>query len=196
LKNYSPDTVRLFILQSHYRHPIDFTTDSLNASRQAMSRLLRAVFQHSGEPKFGSNNSVSPTRKDLAKLDQMKDGVSTNFIRDFDEAMNNDLNTAQALSACFTLVDKISKESDQPQKDNWAGLLAFHLQVLGFSLEDSRRLVGPEIAKSVLDLILELRQEARSKKDYATSDLIRQKLTACGVALMDSPGGKSDWELE
>lgn len=199
LKNYSPDTVRLFILQSHYRSPIDFTNESLNASRQAMSRLLRAVFQHSGEPKFGSNNShnsISPTRKDLAKLDQMKDEVSTNFIQDFDDAMNNDLNTAQALSACFSLADKISKESNQPQKDNWAGLLAFHLQVLGFSLEDSRRLVPPEIAKSVLDLILELRQEARSKKDYATSDLIRQKLTACGVALMDSPGGKSDWELE
>ncbi len=199
LKNYSPDTVRLFILQSHYRSPIDFTNESLNASRQAMSRLLKAVFQHSGEPKFGSNfskNSISPTRKDLAKLGQIKDEVSTNFIQDFDDAMNNDLNTAQALSACFNLADKISKESSQSQKDNWAGLLAFHLQVLGFSLEDSRRLVTPEIAKSVLDLILELRQEARSKKDYATSDLIRQKLTACGVALMDSPGGKSDWELE
>ncbi|MBP7860868.1 cysteine--tRNA ligase [bacterium] len=195
LKNYSPDTVRLFILQSHYRSPIDFTNESLNASRQAMLRLLRAVFQHSNPTQL-QLNANNQRRTDILQLDQLKDEVSTAFIQDFDDAMNNDLNTAQALSACFNLADKISKESNRPQKDNLAGLLAFHLQLLGFTLEDSRRVVSSEIGKSVLDLIVELRQEARLKKDYATSDLIRQKLTDCGITLMDGQGGKSDWELE
>lgn len=197
LKNYSPDTVRLFILQTHYRHPIDFTTESLNASRQAMSRLLRAVGQSSpNKGQFDVLGTKGPKREDVLHLDKIKNETSTKFAKDFDDAMNNDLNTAQALSACFSLADKIFQESDQVQKENLSSILAFHLQVLGFTLEDSRLIVGPEIGKSVLDLIVELRQEARVKKDYATSDLIRQKLTSCGVTLMDNQGGKSNWELE
>lgn len=198
LKNYSPDTVRLFILQTHYRHPIDFTTESLNASRQAMSRLLRAVGEQaqSTQGKLDVLQANGPRKKDATDLDKIKNETSLKFAKDFEEAMNNDLNTAQALSACFSLADKIFQESEQATKDNLSLILAFHLQVLGFTLEDSRLIVGPEIGKSVLDLIVELRQEARVKKDYATSDLIRQKLSSCGVTLMDSQGGKSNWELD
>jgi len=206
LKSYSPDTVRLFILQTHYRHPIDFTTESLNASRQAMSRLLRAVGQLSSGSKSASSlarfgeltilGGEGPQKKDTLAFDQTKDETSVKFIQDFEQSMNNDLNTAQALSHCFSLADKIFQESDQNKKDNLAGLLALHLQILGFSLEDSRKAVGVETGHRIVDLIIDLRQDARSKKDFATSDLIRKRLTECGVTLMDNQQGKSDWELE
>ncbi len=114
--------------------------------------------------------------------------------------MNNDFNTAQALSACFNLADKIfqvtSNDDDNDKKDNLACLLAFYLKVLGFSLSDTRKLVGPETGKLILDLMVDLRQEARTRKDYATSDLIRGRLSECGISMMDNQSGKTDWELD
>lgn len=207
LKSYSPDTIRLFILQTHYRHPIDFNIDSLNASRSAMARLLRAInhaeseslsdlTQTNGQPELVYLGAKMPVNKELLSQERFSDEESKQFISEFNQAMDNDFSTAQALSACFNLADKIFQESSGSKSSNLACLLAFHLQVLGFKLEDTRKIVGAETGKLILDLIVDLRQEARERKDYATSDTIRGRLSQCGITLMDNQGGKSAWELD
>lgn len=225
LSVYSPDTIRLFTLQTHYRHPIDFSIDALNSTKAAMGRLLRAaVYAKETEPASPNENGIGPavatansvasanarhaligesllgrlqtnfTFAAAASMDPVDDQTTRQFRSEFSEAMDNDFNTAIATSKLFGLVDKIFQEEDEKKRSGYATVLSQYSQLLGLTLNDTRRTINNRTGEQVLDFVLELRQHARSNKDYETSDRIRKQLSDLGINVMDSQTG-AKWEL-
>jgi cysteinyl-tRNA synthetase len=177
LSAFPADAIRLLILQTHYRNPIDFTPESLQAAKTASQRLVRAATQDAPEI------NGSDTR--FESIDQ--------FEAEFSEAMNNDFNTAIALSALFTLSDRVFQTDEPAEKAACIQALRKYAGVLGLTLEDTRKVLDNGTAQKIVNIMLELRKEARAKKDYSTSDLIRKELTSLGINVMDTTGG-STWE--
>ena len=206
LQNFSPDTLRLLLLQTHYRNPIDFTADSLQAAKTAAARLARAASYDQSFALNGDSKSDPQSLPNKANGDGTQAQTSTgdheafcecpdfiNLRREFEEAMNNDFNTAIALSVLFAFADKI-QQVDEPDRPAYARQLRRYAGVLGLQLEDKRRVIDSGTAAKIVDLMLELRQSARAKKDYATSDLIRKQLTDLNINVMDTGGGGASWE--
>lgn len=180
LENYSSDTLRLLVLQTHYRNPIDFTADSLAAAKSAVLRLVRAAALHSD---LDQNGDVP------AKVRE----VVSEAEKQFSEAMDNDFNTAVAITVLFSLGDKVFQTKDATEQKAYAAALIKLAKVLGFTLADTRNEIEPQTAKGVMQLVLQLRKNARESKDYATADLIRKELAELGINVMDAPGGAT-WE--
>lgn len=184
LQTFSADTIRLFVLQTHYRNPIDFTLDSVASTKTGIQRLLRAAaFAENSE----NNGKSEATISDEAKT------VVADFAKNFSEAMNNDFNTAVAISHLFQLSDYINKSKSTTDKHSLAEHLVSYANILGLTLDDTRTEVDSPLGGKLVDLLLTLRQEAKAKKDFASSDLIRKSLTDLGIIVMDTPAGAS-WE--
>ncbi len=182
LATFSADTIRLFILQSHYRNPIDFTIESLQATSTGIQRLLRAAsFEHG----LNENEAVAPSAAAQKTADTFK--------AEFAAAMNNDFNTAIAISHLYQLADGITQTKSAADKQYLASTLVHYAKVLGLTMTDTRQELDTATGAKLIDLILTLRKEARERKDYASSDLIRKSLTEIGVNVMDSADGAT-WE--
>jgi len=190
LTAYSPDTIRLLVLQTHYRNPIDFTPDSLQAAKNAISRLSRAAL-------FATNaaNTTNTTNAADSSNGSGADDVADikQFRSEFEAAMNNDFNTAVAIATLFAFAEKVqlASEADKPL---YATELKKHAEILGLKLEDNRKILDINTAARVVDMMLELRQIARTKKDFSTSDLIRKQLAELNINVMDVAGGNANWE--
>jgi cysteinyl-tRNA synthetase len=190
LTAYSPDTIRLLVLQTHYRNPIDFTPDSLQAAKNAISRLSRAAL-------FATNaaNTTNTTNAADSSNGSGADDVADikQFRSEFEAAMNNDFNTAVAIATLFAFAEKVqlASEADKPL---YAVELKKHAEILGLKLEDNRKILDINTAARVVDMMLELRQIARTKKDFSTSDLIRKQLAELNINVMDVAGGNANWE--
>lgn len=178
---YSPDTIRLFILQSHYRNPIDFTIDSLNATKTGVQRLLRAAYL------------VGKSQADSTQASKEAKAIAERFQGDFREAMNNDFNTAIAISHLFQLSDQIFTTKNEADQKFLAETLCTTAGVLGLTLADTRKQVDSELGGKLIELLLNLRQEAKAKKDFQAADQIRKTLTELGISVMDTAGGAT-WE--
>lgn len=205
LGRFSPDTIRLFALQTHYRHPIEFSMESLKAAKTALSRLIRAAAyanQITNESN-GSNATAGEavlkqttrqiTRSTAESLDPVNDDLTKQFRKTFTDAMDNDFNTAIATSQLFHLADKVFVESDEERRRGYATVLTQFANLLGLTLSDTRKQIDESTTEQIVDLVLELRNIARTKKDYETSDLIRKRLADVGLSVMDT-GGTTTWE--
>lgn len=196
LQNYSADTLRLLVLQTHYRNPIDFTADSLAAAKTAMLRLVRAAAVIGHNETNGDGRVEPGAEAHSEKVDgipQKIASVISEIEKAFSEAMDNDFNTAVAITSLFSLGDKVFQTKDKLEQKAYAVALIRLARILGFTLTDTRNEIEPETAKGVMDLVLELRKNARENKDYATSDLIRNQLAKLGINVMDSSSGPT-WE--
>jgi cysteinyl-tRNA synthetase len=188
LQTYSPDTIRLFILQTHYRSPLEFTAESLQAVKNGLQRLIRAangVSQDDAE-KLASQMQVAEsafTKEELRKV-----GAA------FAEAMDNDFNTAEAVAVLYGLADQINTTAEIEKRLSHIYALQLYAGVLGLTLEDTSQNLDSATSQEIMSLVLQIRQEARAKKDYATSDLIRNKLGALGINVMDTAGNGAAWE--
>jgi cysteinyl-tRNA synthetase len=186
LTEYSPDTLRLLLLQTHYRNPIDFTPDSLRAAKSAVARLSRAASTAEAKDEAlasqAQNNGAPNTEEPVKQLRS-----------EFEAAMNNDFNTAVAIATLFAFADKIG-EAPAEKKSAYAGELKRFANVLGLKLDDERRLIDSNTAAAIVDLLVDVRQTARAKKDFATSDLIRKQLAELNISVMDVAGGNVNWE--
>jgi cysteinyl-tRNA synthetase len=203
LAKFSPDTIRLFALQTHYRNPIEFSIEALTASRTALGRILRAAafavnsengksFETTGQALLEqTKNQISKATAE--SLDPVKDETTKQFRAAFIEAMDNDFNTAVAISQLFALADKVFVEKNEAKRQGYATVLVQFARLLGLTLVDTRKQIDSHTVEQIVNLVVELRQNARSNKDYATSDLIRQRLTDAGVSLMDT-AGQTTWE--
>lgn len=194
LREFSADTIRLFILQTHYRNPIEFSPEAMAAAKQASMRLIRASL-FAGTEENGSGFNPSKLYRFDAKAAEVygKDKTLSEFHKEFVEAMDNDFNTAVAISHLFGLADKISASKNAQERALWAKALKDYAGVLGFTLADTRKVVDRSSTEQVLALLLQLRQDARANKDFKTSDLIRNELAKAGISVMDTAEGPT-WE--
>jgi len=191
-KAYHPMTIRFFILQTHYRSTLDFSNEALQAAEKGLKRLweayekLRAMTY---EPRAGEQDSELEAR-------------SSKLIAEFDDFMNDDFNTAKVLANMFELVPVINSMKDKTIPAAALSKQTFELLQKQFKIyiEDILGLknisVKNEILEAVLDLLIDIRKEAKIKKDFVTSDKIRNQLAQSGITLKDEKDGGISWNIE
>lgn len=188
---YHPMTIRFNILQTHYRSTLDFSNEALKASEKAFKRLWEAY----EVVKTLQANNAEATDTELNK--QVLD-----WCADCELFMNDDLNTAKVIANLFELAPIINGlKGGQIAPD---ALSATTLQVLKDTykkyLEDIFGLLPMQAAQSdalnkVMELLLDIRKEARSRKDFATSDHIRDRLAEAGVMIKDEKDGSVSYTI-
>ena len=205
LSKFSPEVIRFFLLSTHYRSPLDFADENLVSAGKGLERiktsirLLTEALERKGE--VSTDRSVSDWAADLtASLENLKAA--------FDSAMDDDFNTALAMGVIFDLarevnsaVQKAGSDVSGPDREalrraydlfrNFNGVMGlFRVEPQsGRILLDSDAGDGSSLAEGLINLIIEIRQEARKKKDWAVADRIRDGLKELGVALEDTPQG-------
>ncbi len=193
---YAPMTVRFFILQTHYRSTLDFSNEALQAAEKGLKRLMDAYEwlkqlnndALSSEPFIKSNDDEDPDQK-------IKSIVSS-----FAGFMNDDLNTARVLAAMFEIVPVINslKDKNIPMNAVSKETLELLQQEMKIYVEDILGLKSEannedDKLKAVMDILIELRKQAKEKKDWVTSDKIRKQLTIAGIELKDEKDGGMSW---
>ncbi|MBQ9440468.1 MAG: cysteine--tRNA ligase [Paludibacteraceae bacterium] len=181
---YSPMTIRFFILQAHYRSTLDFSNEALEASEKGLQRLTEA-YERLMKLKAGGNTTV-----DVAGLRQK-----------CEEAMADDINSplvighlfesAKAINTIHDGKGSISPDDLKELQDTWK---TFVVDILGLRIGDSAQGNGTEALSKAVDLLLNMRLEAKRNKDWATSDRIRDELTALGFSIKDTKDG-FEWSL-
>jgi cysteinyl-tRNA synthetase len=191
-KAYSPMTIRFFILQTHYRSTLDFSNDALQAAEKGLKRLMEAYEQLL---------AASYELREKAS-DEMLDSKVRKLLNEFDEFMNDDFSTAKILANMFELVHVINSLKDKSIPYDALSAETFQLlqtkmkiyveDILGLKHESSGE---SEKLKSVMQVLIDLRKEARTKKDWMTSDKIRNRLAEIGIQLKDDKDGNVSWNL-
>lgn len=186
---YSPMTVRFFILQTHYRGTLDFGNEALQSAEKGLKRLWEA---HESLQKM----KVSEVEFDNEKADAELDTKVLTLLDELDEFMNDDFNTAKVLANMFEIVPVINAIKDKHISASSLHSDTFHLMqlkmkiyaedILGLKSEQEGDLTKID---GVLQVLIELRKQAKLKKDYVTSDTIRNQLLALGIALKDEKDG-------
>jgi cysteinyl-tRNA synthetase len=179
-KAYSPQTIRFFLLQAHYRSTLDFTNEALQAAEKGLERL-----QQAGKT-LGtlSGQDVSTVTE---RLQTVENGCTA--------AMNDDFNSPVALSHLFELVRLINAANDNKEKFSQEDIVTakkmygFLNDVLGISDAVNSTTDNDSLLDGVMLLLLQLRQQAKNNKNFALSDLIRNRLAEKGIQIMD---GKDD----
>ena len=182
---YSPMTIRFFILQAHYRSTVDFGNEALQASEKGLSRLLEAW-----------DNLGRITASECSSVDVS--GLRTKCY----DAMNDDLNTPIVISHLFDATRIINQVADKKATLSAADLAElkevfslFLFDILGIRAEQGGDNSGREEAfGKVVDMLLEQRAIAKANKDWATSDKIRNELSALGFEIKDTKEGCT-WKL-
>lgn len=182
LKKYDANTIRFFILTNHYRMPVEFSDEALQAAANGVKRILNAKRGN------GVNEGL-----DITKYEEYKEFV---------EAMDDDLNTSKALAVLFDLTNKANKDTD------YAYTLLYKLATtLGFKFEkaalseeelgEKLKMISDELGEkySSMDEIIMKRKEAREVKNWEIADKIRIALDNAGIVLKDSKEGTT-WELK
>lgn len=187
LKNYDTNAIRLFILTNHYRMPVEFNDVALTSAKNGAKRLI---------------NSISGI--------EIKNDYDNLAVEEFKNAMDDDINTSKALAVLFSLVEKIKKNEN---KQISANTLVYLGNVLGFDFTLSKREVtdielevmieplyekfnlGRNLSpKEAIDEIINIRKTARSNKDWAKSDKIRDILLKQNIRLKDEKTG-TIWQI-
>lgn len=182
---YSPMTIRFFILQAHYRSTVDFSNEALQAAEKGLSRLMDA---------YQSLQKLQPSPTSSVDVKGLRE-------RCYD-ALNDDLNSPIVISNLFDAARAINSVKDGSQTISAEDLQElqevfqlFIFDVLG--LKDEAATGGNQSTEAfgkAMDLLLTLRQEAKTKKDWATSDKIRDELAALGFIIKDTKDG-AEWKL-
>lgn len=187
---YTPMTIRFFILQAQYRSTVDFSNEALQASEKALDRMLEG-WRRLADLKGANTSTVTA---EIADLEQ----------KCYD-ALNDDLNTPIVIAHLFEAVGIINRVADGHATATAADIDAlkalfqtFLFDILGMRPETAD-LGGDEKAlepyRGAVDLLLQVRAEAKAKKDWATSDLIRDRLAALGFNVKDTKSGV-EWSVK
>ncbi len=189
-KAYDPMTVRFLILQSHYRSKIDFSNEGLQAAERGLMRLMNAAdnLEALDEKETGKGNEFG---EELSKLSDL-----------CYQTMSDDFNTAQTLAALFDMsawinafynrqkdIGKVSKEEFRRFRKNFR---SFVFDILGLKPSKSS---SDGKTKDLVQLLIDIRNEARKNKDFEIADKIRDELAGIGIALKDEKSGKTTFEI-
>ena len=183
-QSYSPMTIRFFILQAHYRSTVDFSNNALMGAEIGLKKLLKAI---------DIIPILKPSSKTTFDIDNLRKKCYS--------ALNDDLNSAKLISYLFEGVNYINQVSSGLEKIHYSSIKPlrnlfndFVFEIMGLKNEKPRN-CDYELDKKLMDLILKLRQEAKYKNDWKTSDKIRQELKQLGIIIKDKKDG-AHWEVE
>ncbi|MEN9571989.1 MAG: hypothetical protein RL172_3220 [Bacteroidota bacterium] len=189
---FHPMTIRFFILQSHYRSPLDFGSEALVASEKALKRLWESyeLLQKMNAADFGEGTDIALNEK------------ISNLLAEFEVFMDDDFSTAKVLANMFDIASIINsiKDGHIAQAAISGATILLMQQQFKIYLEDVLGLMASTASNDgqlggVMQLLIDIRREARAKKDYATSDKIRNQLTALGIVLKDEKDGAVSWSV-
>ena len=192
-KPYHPMAIRFFILQTHYRSTLDFSNEALQAAEKGYKRLWEAYQQLISIPT--PIDVVTATNESLDKYCAIK-------IKELHECMNDDFNTAKVLANMFDIVPTINSLSRKQIALNSISshtLISMKTTMKQF-IEDILGLTATQnnsnkMLQDMMQLIVLLRKSAKEKKDFVTSDAIRNQLQAMGITLKDEKDGTTSWTI-
>ena len=192
LDKYEPMAVRLFILQTQYRKPVDFTEEALTTATKSWSTLKEGLL-------FGDQYGE--------QLGYRRDRfVDEELISRFKSAVDDDFNFAGGLAVLFEIAKNLSKEANiivhegenktpkEILEQQWQTLTEL-AAILGFEVQSEAESTNG-LSDKEIDTLVQQRIEARQNKDYAKGDRIRDELQAQGITLIDKPGGVTIWNRD
>jgi len=181
---YSPMTIRFFILQAHYRSTLDFSNEALQAAEKGMQKLLNTV---------EVIEKLKPSERSSVNIEQFKDKLY--------KALDDDFNTPIAIAHLFELSKIINQVNDgketlsQDDVDFIKQLFSiFVFDILGLVSESAGN-DNSQVVDKLMGTILELRQDAKQNKDWATADKIRDELGKINIKIKDTKDG-AEWSVE
>ncbi len=180
-EKYDLQVLRFFMLSAHYRSPLNFSAELMEAAKNGLERIVTAA----ENLKFLAGNASAETMTDEERALFEK---SAEYVADFERAMDDDFNTADAIAAVFDLVKYINTTSDGSCSKEYLESLFARLQtltdVLGIIIEKEEEMLDADI-----EAMIEKRQAARKARDFALADQIRDELLAKGIILEDTREG-------
>lgn len=180
-EKYSLQVIRFFMLSAHYRSPLNFSADLVEAAKNGLERILTAYEKAEETAKKAAG--VTPSSEEQEAIE----GIET-FIQRFEAAMEDDLNTADAISVIFELVKlsntTIDAQSSKVYCEKMTAAIRQLCDILGIETVREAELLDEEIER-----LIEERQQARKNKDFAKADEIRNTLLEQGIALEDTREG-------
>jgi cysteinyl-tRNA synthetase len=181
---FSPMTIRFFILQAHYRSTLDFSNEALDASEKGLERLLKAL---------ETLEKLQPSEKSSIDIQELEGKCYA--------AINDDLNTPIAISYLFDgvkLINLIKENKEtitQPDLEQMKTIYqTFVSDIFGLKTEE-KATNSDNLAPGLIELLLDLRKEAKARKDFGTSDSIRKQLNSLGIEIKDTKDGV-EWEIK
>ena len=181
---YSPMTIRFFVLQAQYRSTLDFSNEALQGAEKGLVRLMNAWL---------TLDKLTASEKSTADVASLRASCY--------EAMNDDFNSPMVIASLFEAVRIINSVKDGKESLSAADLQllretfnTFMGDILGLKHEDAAS-AGNETVENLMGLILDLRKNAKSAKDFATADKIRDELAKSGIAVKDTKDGAT-WTMD
>jgi cysteinyl-tRNA synthetase len=190
-QGFAPMVIRFFILQTHYRSTLDFSSEALAAAEKGLKRLFEA---------FEILKKLPVIELQEATDKELEEKINK-LIDEFEEFINDDFNTAKVLANMFEIVPVINSMKDGLIESNAISsatleklkekFTVFLEQILGLK-DDAQNSIQ---LNGLMDLLIQIRKEAKSKKDFFTSDKIRKQLAELGIEMKDEKDGNMSWNL-
>jgi cysteinyl-tRNA synthetase len=207
LERFRPEALRLFVFSTHYQSPLNYSEAAISDAETGLERLYECLAEIAQLPVKGDGGKGSAiSKKDSAKLAGLEER--------FQEVMDNDFNTAQALAQLFDAVKVLNKitrnmpgipgQDDIDLLRNTGAKLQELANIMGLLTEDplehaealqEKRMQDLDLDHAAIEAMIEERTEARKGKDWARSDAIRDELLAKGIELKDGPEGTT-WKVK
>ena len=180
-EQYDLQVLRFFMLNAHYRSPLNFSADLMEAAKNSLERILEAAGKLSDRKDNGATENI--TEEELALLKEAE-----GFVTKFEAAMDDDFNTADAISAVFELVKLANSNSSETDTKAYITALKESIvklaDILGLNVVKEEELLDEDV-----EALINERQQARKDRNFARADEIRDELTAKGIVLEDTREG-------
>ena len=204
LEKFSGNVVRLFILSTHYRKPINFSFENMEDTKKALQNIVKSMNKFENIVEKYKNEKIENVKNSefSQKIDE--------FDKKFEDAMDEDMNTPQALATIFDQIRETNKFISTNEnefstiyyeiKKSYGSLKAKLENVFGIAIEVENAVKeeegeNMELTKKLIELLIKLRSEARSEKNFKLSDEIRDELKVLGVEIKDNKDGSTDYNL-
>lgn len=204
LEKFSGNVVRLFILSTHYRKPINFSFENMEDTKKALQNIVKSMNKFENIVEKYKNEKIENIKN--SEFSQRID----EFNKKFEEAMDEDMNTPQALATIFDQIRETNKFISTNEgefstiyfeiKKSYESLKQKIENVFGIAIETENAVKeedgeNMELTKKLIELLIKLRSEARSEKNFKLSDEIRDELKALGIEIKDNKDGSTDYNL-
>ena len=204
LEKFSGNVVRLFVLSTHYRKPINFSFENMEDTKKALQNIVKSMNKFENIVEKYKNEKIENVKN--LEFSQRID----EFNKKFEETMDEDMNTPQALATIFDQIRETNKfistnESEFSTiyyeiKKSYDSLKKKIENVFGIAIEAENAVKeedgeNMELTKKLIELLIKLRSKARSEKNFKLSDEIRDELKALGIEIKDNKDGSTDYNL-